>query len=109
MLDLIKRTSAFAIVPENAETLVRSDGVKTIVTSLQRVATAKGLPMQVCALSPADCTSLAVCCSLVAVVSTSAVSSPPSALCSDAARCLSLVCRPVLILLVPVCVCRRTS
>ncbi len=47
LLEKIKRVGAFSVVSENAELMVRSEGVSNIVAVLQAVATAKSLPMQV--------------------------------------------------------------
>ncbi len=47
LMEHIKRAGVLSIVPENAEVIVRSDGVQQLAAVLQHVSTAKALPMQV--------------------------------------------------------------
>ena len=46
-MEHIKRAGVLSIVPENAEVIVRSEGVQQLATVLQNVSTAKALPLQV--------------------------------------------------------------
>lgn len=40
------RAGAFSVVPRNAEAMIRSDGVKSLVAAIESVATANNVPMQ---------------------------------------------------------------